>query len=913
VAAEIDPVVLKFFAENQQFKAELRNTTRTVDQQLGLQEKRVKRLEGEFRRSSGAIGASLKGLAGTLATAFTGRELVGLIDSFTRLQNSLRVAGLEGENLAEVQAKLFDLAAKNGISANSLADLYGKAAQAGRELGASQEQLLTLTENTALALRISGTDAQAASGAILGLTQALTSGTVRMEEFNQVNEGGLRPLLQAAVASGEFGGSVASLRNEILAGKVTSVEFFRAVEQGSAVLREQAANSVLTLSGAMESLNARLVEYVGSNATATGATGLLAGAIQSLAENIDDVIEALSVIAIAIGTRYAAGVAAAVIGTVRLSAGAVALGVALNGVAATARVAGVALAGAFGGPIGLAVGALAIGLTLLAARTTEAEQTALANARGQEAGAKATEKLRKATEALANAHGKSRAEALAAAKAERELTLQKLASARASLQQARGELARAQALNASNLETASRTISGAGGGPDRLAIEGARGGAAVRAAAQRVIERAGELEKIAADVQAATAVINASSAPSVGTVTDTGSTASPSRGGSGRDASEIERRYLDELDANRARIAAAEASMATTAEERAELELRQLEAAQRQTARSLEADTDYSEAQKARVAAQLESVAEAERAAIEFRKQAEIEQRNLELADERGRAAVDALRLQFDLATTEKDRRAIALQILDAEQSLLRERLEAIALSQTANEIDRERARIALAALDAQAGAQREAVNRQFASPLERFAIDAQDSDQRVEEAAVRRIEELNQTVTDAFTNALGVKDPFLSQLIKIFLDKNVFGPLADALSQSGGLGGGGGFLGAVGSVIGGLFGRSSGGFVQAGRPYRVNEGASAGRVEAFVPQSSGQIIPLGRMNAAAAPVGPSAGGTVKLMIEEAPGFAAKVRAEATGVAVEVVRQTAPTIVDAAANETLRRANRPGL
>jgi hypothetical protein len=109
----------------------------------------------------------------------------------------------------------------------------------------------------------------------------------------------------------------------------------------------------------------------------------------------------------------------------------VALGVALNGVAATARVAGVALAGAFGGPIGLAVGALAIGLTLLAARTTEAEQTALANARGQEAGAKATEKLRKATEALANAHGKSRAEALAAAKAERELTLHKLASARA--------------------------------------------------------------------------------------------------------------------------------------------------------------------------------------------------------------------------------------------------------------------------------------------------------------------------------------------------------------------------------------------------------------------------------------------------------------------------------------------------
>jgi hypothetical protein len=32
---------------------------------------------------------------------------------------------------------------------------------------------------------------------------------------------------------------------------------------------------------------------------------------------------------------------------------------------------------------------------------------------------------------------------------------------------------------------------------------------------------------------------------------------------------------------------------------------------------------------------------------------------------------------------------------------------------------------------------------------------------------------------------------------------------------------------------------------------YRVNEGASPGRVEGFVPQGSGKVIPLGRMDAA--------------------------------------------------------------
>jgi len=142
----------------------------------------------------------------------------------------------------------------------------------------------------------------------------------------------------------------------------------------------------------------------------------------------------------------------------------------------------------------------------------------------------------------------------------------------------------------------------------------------------------------------------------------------------------------------------------------------------------------------------------------------------------------------------------------------------------------------------------------------------------------------------------LGIKDPSLSQVIKSSLDKNVFGPLADALSQGQG---GGGFLGSLSQIGNSLFGRSSGGSVNAGQLYGVNEGAGAGRVEGFVPNTGGQIIPLGRINALSAG-GASGGGlgtvkgggsgTAKIVIEEAPGFASTVRTEAAGVAIEVVR-----------------------
>lgn len=912
--SEIDPVVLRFMAETGKFQADLRNTTRTVDQQLGTQERRVKKLEAEFRRSSTAISTSLKGLAGTLATAFTGRELVRLIDSYTQLQNSLRVAGLEGENLAQVQTRLVDLATRNGVAVNALADLYGKTSQAGQELGATQDQLLRLTENTALALRISGTNAQAAAGAILGLTQALSSSVVRAEEFNQINEGGLRPLLQAAAASDRFGGSVAKLRQAVVEGKLSSEELFRAILQGSERLREQAGKSVLTVSGAFESLNTKLIEYVGSNASATGATALLSGAIEKLANNIGTVIEALAVIAVAFTARFAAGAAAAATSAIGLRVVALGLAAQLNGTAAAATLAGRSLLAAFGGPVGLAVGALTLGFIALQAQTRGAEAATGEYRRTLDDARKVSDAAREAADRLANAHGNAREEALKAAESQRELTKQNLATARSSLIAAQAELEKARAFQkAQNIASIGATgVPGTGAfiqgsGDARLARASSN-----EAAAREAIKTSEESLRL---IESA---INAAAPPSVATggTTPTGSTrASGGAAGAGRgarDVAAIELRFRDELDSIRSRIAAAEAVRATTAEERAEFERRQLELAEAVSLRSLDADQDLTEAQKAIVRERLLALGEAERDAIAFRERAEQERRALELADERGRAQIDALRLQFDLADTDRDRRAIALRILEVENALIRSRLEGVIASDTANDIEKKRAEIALAALKAQEAAQAEVVSRQFEGPLKRFSRNAQDSDQRVEEAAVRRIEQLNQTITDAMTNALGIEDPFLRDLISIFLDKNIFGPLAEALGGAGGSGGG---LGSViGSLIGSIFGRSSGGRVTAGRPFRVNEGAPIGRVEGFIPDQSGTIIPLGRMNALAqGGAAPGAAGEVRVVIEEAPGFAARVQAEAVGVAVEVVRQSAPDLVDAAANETFRRAGRPSL
>lgn len=925
--AEIDPLIVELKAKVDQFNRDMERTTRRVEDLTARQRRDVQRVEDQFRRSSGAISTSLKDLAATLAASFTGTQLVGLIDNFTRLQNSLRVAGLEGENLAQVQGKLFDLAAKNGVSANALADLYGKAASAAGELGASQDQLFQLTENTALALRVSGVNAEQASGAILGLTQALSSGTVRMEEFNQQNEGGLRPLLQAAVASGQFGGSVAKLRNEINAGNVSSKAFFAAILDGSKVLSDQAANSVLTVSGALTSLNERLTEYVGSNASAAGATGLLSRAIEALADNVGDIIEALAVIAVALGTRFVAGAAAATVSAVGLRVVALGLAVQLNGVAAAARLAGASLIAAMGGPVAAAIGAVALGIGLLAANS-ESASSRLDNLKKSTAN---TAQEADAMEARLSAAGVAMENVGVAS----GVAASGIDGVSQSSRGARGELAAleqqairtATALVDVQLQENSRrrvelartdqqrkTAAGSREASDSGDIFGKDGRAKRSAEAVALDEEFRQLTRkrnaIIAGVR--NGVDFNSPAPVSVPVSPVARTprTSTSAAPQGTAASDVEARFLDELDSIRSRILSADASRATSAEERANFDRQQLQLAEAAALRSLAADEDLTEAQRAQLFLRLSELGNAEREAISFRERAEIEQRNRDLADERSRALIDGLRLQFDLADTEKDRRRIAHEILDAEQAILRERLQQQIDNITLSDAVREQARIALAALDAQTAAQVESTKRQFASPLERFSDRTKDVDQRVEEAAVRRIEQLNNTIADAMTNALGIEDPFLRDLIGIFLDKNVFGPLAEALSQGGGRGD---FFGSILSIGASLFGRSSGGRVNAGSVYRVNEGASPGRVEAFRPDVGGQIIPLGRMNAVRDGGAGGASGTVKIMIEEAPGFAARVQTEAAGVAVEVFRAGAPGLVDAAANETLRRASRPTL
>ncbi|TIW03779.1 MAG: hypothetical protein E5V77_02485, partial [Mesorhizobium sp.] len=247
-----------------------------TDQRFRSMEQRAKkageRMETSFAAVSTRINAGLKGIGTGFLAGVSLQGAQRLIDTATKIQNALKVAGLSGEDLTKVYDALFASAQKNAVPLEALVQLYGRAAQQQRELGVSSGQLLQFTDNVALALRVAGTDAGQASGALLQLGQALGSGTVHAEEFNSVLEGA--PTIAQAAAAGikEAGGSVAALKQLVVDGKLSSKAFFDGFAAGAATLQQKVAGAETTISGRFVRLQNVLVDVAGKFDTNAHAT-----------------------------------------------------------------------------------------------------------------------------------------------------------------------------------------------------------------------------------------------------------------------------------------------------------------------------------------------------------------------------------------------------------------------------------------------------------------------------------------------------------------------------------------------------------------------------------------------------------------------------------------------------------------
>lgn len=872
MAVTADRVIVELEAKLDRYEANVRRAEQKFDAATRAIANDAKRMEREIASSTTAIGTQFRLLASTAAGAFSAAQVASMADSYTRFTNQLKVAGLEGKALADTQTRLFGVAQQNGVQLEAVGTLYSRAAQNQKELGASTADLIDLTRAVAASLKISGTSATEAQGSLLQLGQALGSPRVQAEEFNSLLDT-MQPLLrEASKYIDGTGGSLSGLTRKIKDAQgpgVSNIELFRAITKAMADLEARASTTQLTISGAFTNLSNAITKYVGEADQANGASVAIAGALNTLAENLDTVTAALGVLSAVMLGRFVAGMVAGaastgVVGTAIFAMQARAVGAAttMEALALTSATAGRAMLAAFGGPVGLAVAALSIGIGYLAIESAnadaaaadlsssigaQAEQFGLVAGKAREAAAQtntltATEMA--AITATANLTGEADKLADAWARVAAQAKNAAIEQARAVLDKAKANrVAANQALDADRSRGTifGIRVSSAGADPNPALVAQADQAQRNEAAAQRALAEI-EGRKLSTFTPTVTAPPRA---------TGGGKPTKKRTGGPKVDPDEIARRFADDLARAEMEIKAAQADALGTAEARRNLERDQIKAQKEQSLREIAANDQYSAAQKERLSALAEQLARERLAAVNAADLAEGVQAQRDIQEAELVDAQDKLRLQAGLADTAKERRDIELRILDLQYQEEKLRLEAVAASAQSTEAEKEIARRRLAELDGQFDMRREQVNRQNESPLEKYRREMNKSAGQMQEQAeqwvVDELEGIQKSLSGAIQKKLGVKDPILSGIIELFIQQVIMKPLADAFSQMSG-GGGGGFLGALASGIGALFGgRASGGHVVAGQMYRVNETG----IEGFKPSGSGQIIPLGRMRGA--------------------------------------------------------------
>lgn len=257
----------------------------------------IKDIGEESKKSGKEVGLLRRGL-GLIGGAALIRTLGRLSDQFTNTQNRIRLVTDNSTQLRNVMIELRDIAKDTRSSFDATAEIFSRVALNAEDLGRSNREVLTLTENLNKAVLLSGASSQEASAALIQLSQGLASGAVRGEELRSVSE-------QLPFILDQIGESIGKTRPEIIKmgrdGQLTTDIFFNVFGRAIDTLDEKVKDTVPTIGQAFNNLRTELLFFVGDANEASGAAEGIAIAIQGIADIFPRVVGGFADIATSLG------------------------------------------------------------------------------------------------------------------------------------------------------------------------------------------------------------------------------------------------------------------------------------------------------------------------------------------------------------------------------------------------------------------------------------------------------------------------------------------------------------------------------------------------------------------------------------------------------------------------------------
>ncbi|MGV5004820.1 tape measure protein [Acinetobacter variabilis] len=264
-----------------------------------------------------AMGASIKSLVGYMGGILTINKAIAMADGYTQMAARIRNATASAEEYAMVQDRVLATANTTYRQLGEAQEVYLSMAGGMKSLGYQTTQTLDLVDSLSFSFTHNATRVDQAQSAMDALSKSMAKGKIDADAWISIVTGADNVIADMAKTTGK---SEAEIRKLGAEGKASLSDLIKTLIATRDENEKLANNMENSLADGFTKLSNEVTVYLGKANEATSATGMLAGGLSSLADNLDAVANTGAVLGIGYVTSALLTKAAAVKASLVVSA-----------------------------------------------------------------------------------------------------------------------------------------------------------------------------------------------------------------------------------------------------------------------------------------------------------------------------------------------------------------------------------------------------------------------------------------------------------------------------------------------------------------------------------------------------------------------------------------------------------------
>lgn len=248
--------------------------------------------QGKAQNTAQAGGMGIVGGLKGAFVALGGMALVSEIketaDAMMSLSSRIKLVTKDDAERLRIESALYAMSNRNRASLEDLGDLYYKTASSAKAFGASQEDVLRLTDIVSKSLIIGGADTAQQKATILQLSQALGSGVLQGDELRSLRENA--PKLMEKIAE-NLGTTMAGLKEMGAKGELTTEKLMSAILASGQTIDSEFGRITPTIGQAITVLGNKWSKFILDIQNSTGFFGQVAQLILDAVDLVGKAID----------------------------------------------------------------------------------------------------------------------------------------------------------------------------------------------------------------------------------------------------------------------------------------------------------------------------------------------------------------------------------------------------------------------------------------------------------------------------------------------------------------------------------------------------------------------------------------------------------------------------------------------